>query len=131
MKPLLAAVLALALASPLLAGPPAPSPCCLENEFRQAALGCERVGPMRGIILYAEGHHPRLKAGVQGSVCKGKNFHGDGTFTNRWVGGVQALSECIRVEPSWLDGEPCYVMQYAPDAPIFPNVRDEVRQICP
>ena len=35
------------------------------------------------------------------------------------------------MEESWLDGRPCLVMQYAPDAPVFGNVRDELRQIAP
>jgi hypothetical protein len=78
-----------------------------------------------------DGKHPRLKARLQGVVWKGKTFHGDGTFTNRWLGGVHAVSAGVCVEPSWLDGQPCLVMQYAPDAPVFGNVRDELRQIAP
>jgi len=136
MKPLFAAVATLALASRTLAGPPAGSlheatPCCWESLFRQGALGCGPVGPTRGAVLYADGKHPRLKARLQGIVWKGKTFHGDGTFTNRWLGGVHAVSAGVRVEPSWLDGQPCLVMQYAPDAPVFGNVRDELRQIAP
>ena len=136
MKPLLAAVAALALASRTLAGPPAASlhqatPCCWEALFRQGALGCGPLGLTRGAVLYADGKHPLLKARLQGFVWKGKTFHGDGTFTNRWLGGVHAVSAGVRVEPSWLDGQPCLVMQYAPDAPVFGNVRDELRQIAP
>src|SRR4051794_15671401 len=104
MKPLFAAVLAFALASPTLAGHSADrdaTPCCWEELFLHATLGCEPVGPTRATILYADGKHPRLKARLQGVVWKGKTFHGDGTFTNRWLGGVQAVSECVRVEPSW------------------------------
>src|SRR5207248_2293460 len=83
------------------------------------------LGPTRGTVLYADGKHPRLTARLQGVVWKGKTFHGDGTFTNRWLGGVHAVSAGVCVEPSWLDGRPCLVMQYAPDAPVFGNVRDE------
>jgi len=54
-----------------------------------------------------------------------------GTFSNRWLGGVKAGGTSVCVEPSWLDGQPCFVMQYPPDAPIFGNVRDELRQIQP
>jgi hypothetical protein len=136
MKPLLAAVAALALASRTLAGPPAAAlreatPCCWEALFRQGALGCGPLGHTHGAVLYADGKHPRLKARLQGVVWKGKTFHGDGTFTNRWLGGVHAVSADVRVEPSWLDGQPCLVMQYAPNAPVFGNVRDELRQIAP
>ena len=136
MKPLLATAAALVLVSVTLAGPPASAlpaatPCCWEALFREGTLGCGPLGPTRGTVLYADGKHPRLKARLQGVVWKGKTFHDDGTFTNRWLGGVQAVSACVRVEPSWLDGQPCLVMQYAPDAPVFGNVRDELRQIAP
>ena len=138
MKTLLAAVGALALVSltsaqaPSAAALHAATPCCWEALFRQGALGCGPPrGDTRGTVLYADGKHPRLKARLQGVVWKGKTFHGDGTFTNRWLGGVHAVSAGVRVEPSWLDGQPCLVMQYAQDAPVFGNVRDELRQIAP
>jgi len=136
MKPLLAAVATLALASPTRASPPAAAlreatPCCWEALFRQGTLGCGPLGPTRGAVLYADGKHPRLKAHLQGVVWKGKTFHCDGTFTNSWLGGIQAVSAGVCVEPSWLDGQPCLVMQYAPDTPVFGNVRDELREIAP
>jgi hypothetical protein len=134
MKTLLAAALALALTSPVLAGAPArheATACGWEALFRNSALGCAPLGPTRGIIVCADGKHPRRKARLQGVVWKGKTFHADGSFTNRWLGGLRAISEHVRVEPSWLDGEPCLVMEYAPDAPVFANVRDEVRQLAP
>src|SRR5436305_2692824 len=113
MKPLLAAA-TLALASPVLAGPPdaalrEATPCCWEALFRHGTLGCDPLGPTRGTVLYADGKHPRLRARLQGVVWKGKTFHGDGTLTNRWLGGVQAVSAAAHVEESWLDGRPCLV----------------------
>lgn len=136
MRPLLTVATTLALASPTFAGSPAAAlreatPCCWEALFRQGNVDCGPHGPTRGTVLYADGKHPRVKARLQGIVWKGKTFHDDGTFTNRWLGGVQAVSADTRVEPSWLDGQPCLVMQYAPNAPVFGNVRDEVRQIAP
>src|SRR5205085_657957 len=122
MKTLLAGAIALALASPALADYSSASHarlCCWEDVFRQGTLGCEPLGATRGTVLHADGKHPRLKARLQGMVWKGKTFHGDGTFTNRWLGGVHAVSADVHVEPSWLDGQPCLVMQYAPDAPVF------------
>ena len=138
MKTLLAAVVSLALVSLTSAKAPSAAalleatPCCWEALFRQGALGCgPPQGDTCGTVLYVDGKHPRLKARLQGVVWKGKTFHGDGTFTNRWLGGVHAVPADVCVEPSWLDGQPCLVMQYAPDAPIFGNVRDELRQIAP
>src|SRR6476646_812305 len=103
MKSLLAAAAALALASPAFAGHSAAelrrgTPCCWECLFRQGTLGCGPVGPTRGTVLHAEGKHPRLKARMQGVVWKGKTFHGDGTFTNRWLGGIHAVSAGTCVE---------------------------------
>ncbi len=99
--------------------------------FRAGTVGCEPLGPTRGTVLYADGKHPYARARVQGAIWKGKSFHGDGTFTNRWVGGIRAGSTGIRLEPSWLDGQPCFVMQYPPDALVFRNVRDEIREVAP
>lgn len=135
MKPLVA-IAAFALASPALAGPPASTPrettsADFETRFRQAELGSSPTGPTRGTVLHVESRFPRVKARLQGVVWKGKTFHDDGTFTNRWLGGVRAVSADTRVEPSWLDGQPCLVMQYPPNAPVFGNIRDELRQIAP
>jgi hypothetical protein len=136
MRPILAAAVALFLVSPVLAGPPVAvlrraTPCCWEALFREGTVECIPVGPTRGTVLDSDGKHPRLKARLQGVVWKGKTFHGDGSMTNRWLGGVQAVSTGTRIEPSRLDGRPCLVMEYAPDAPVFGNVRDELRQIAP
>lgn len=107
------------------------TPCCWEALFRAGTLGCGPLGPTRGTVLSADGRLPRLKARVQGTVWKGKTFAGDGTITNRWLGGVNAVSADTRIEPSWLDGRPCLVIEYAPNAPVFGGVRDEIRQIAP
>ncbi len=136
MKTLFAMVLSLVLAHSSLAESPAKSLrkqsiCCYESLFRQGFLGCLPVGPTHGTILYACGKHPNLKARLQGTVWKGKTFHCDGTFTNRWLGGIKAVSARVCIEPSWLDGQNCLVMQYPADARVFGNVRDEMRQIAP
>src|SRR4051794_33833474 len=112
MRPLLAAVAAVALTCPAVAGPPdavlrEATPCCWEALFRQGTVGCGPHGPTRGTVLDADGKHPHVKARLQGVVWKGKVFHDDGSFTNRWLGGVHAVSADTRMEPSWLDGQPC------------------------
>jgi hypothetical protein len=83
-------------------------------------------------VLYADDAlFPRVKARLQGSVWKGKYFHGDGTFTNRWLGGIRAGTVGTGVGESWADGRPAVVAQYPPTAPVFGNVRDELRQVGP
>ena len=136
MKPLLSAIVAIAFACPTFAGDPAAdlrqtTPCCWEVQFRKGTVECIPHGCTKGTVLYADGKTPRVTARLQGIAWKGKNFHDDGTFTNRWLGGVQAVSTDTRVEPSWMDGQPCITMQYAPNAQVFGNVRDELRQIAP
>ena len=123
MTPLLAAL--------ALASIPAAPPADWESSFREAPVGLAPVGPTRGTVLEADGRLPRVKARLQGAVWKGKTFHGDGTFTNRWVGGIQAGTATTRVEPSWLDGQPSLVVNYPPTALVFRNTRDELRQVAP
>lgn len=135
MKPLLANTVALVLAIPVLAGPPTlrgGTPAEWEALFRDGTPDGGPVGPTRGTVLYADDAlFPRLKARLQGTVWKGKTFHSDGTFTNRWVGGVNAGTVGTKVEPSWVDGLPSLVAQYPTTAPVFRNVRDELRQVSP
>src|SRR3954452_24135858 len=102
MRLLLTVVAAVTLTCPTVAGSPdgdlrQATPCCWEALFRQGTVGCGPHGPTRGTVLYADGKHPRVTARLQGVVWKGKNFHDDGTFTNRWLGGVQAVSAETRV----------------------------------
>lgn len=128
---------ALLLAAPLFAGPPGAglrqtTPESWESLFREGVFDGAPVGPTRGTVLYADGALlPWLKARLQGTMWKGKVFHDDGTFTNRWVGGVRAGTADTTVEPSWLDGQPTLVARYSPSALVFRNVRDELRQVGP
>lgn len=125
MKPLLA-VTALVVASPVFGQPPS-----LDTTFAQAEVGAAPVGRYRGTVLTADGLFPRVKARLQGAMWKGKTFHGDGTFTNRWLGGIQAGTASTTEEPSWLDGQPALVVHYPPNALVFGRTRDELRQVSP
>lgn len=108
------------------------SPAGWEATFRAGVPDGGPIGPTRGTVLYADDAlFPRVKARLQGAMWKGKWFHGDGTFTNRWVGGIRAGNAATTLEPSWYDGQPSLVVQYPPKALVFRNVRDELRQIAP
>ena len=126
---------ALVLATPVFADPPTlrgGTPAGWESLFLGTVHAGEPVGTTRGTVLFADDAlFPRLKARLQGTMWKGKVFHGDGTFTNRWVGGVRAGTAETTVEPSWLDGQPSLVVRYSPRALVFRNVRDELRQVRP
>jgi hypothetical protein len=125
MRPILA-VVAFTFAAPVFGQTPN-----WEATFREAALGAAPVGHHRGTVLAAEGPFPRVKARLQGVMWKGKTFHGDGTFTNRWLGGVRAGTASTTEEPSWIDGQPSLVVNYPPTALVFRNTRDELRQVSP
>ena len=121
------AVLAtLALALPAIAQPPD-----YDALFRAAEAGPAPAGVTRGTVLAVEGRLPRVKAALQGALWKGKVFHGDGTFTNRWLGGIRAGTAATAEEPSWADGRPALAVHYPPSAPVFGTTRDELRQIEP
>jgi hypothetical protein len=105
--------------------------CGWDELFRNGIATGEPCGKTRGTVLIADGKMPRLKARMQNLAWKGKTFPGDGTLINRWPAGIEAVTAQTSVGTSLFDGQPCLVMQYAADAPIFPGVRDELREIAP
>ncbi len=104
------------------------SPCEWDALFRSGSGECAPQGATVGTVLHSTSIFPKLKARVQGTVWRGKTFHSDGTFVNRWIG-FEAISATFRNDVSRLDGLPCISMQYGPDQKVFPCVRDELRQI--
>jgi hypothetical protein len=71
-----------------------------------------------------------MKTRMTNRVWKGKYFEEDGSFTNQWLG-FRALHSHTCEGLSWLDGQPCVILEYPPDTPVFGNTRDEVREIAP
>jgi hypothetical protein len=125
MRPTLA-VVALTFAAPAFCQTPN-----WDATFRDASLGSAPVGYYRGTVLAAEGAFPRVKARLQGAMWKGKTFHGDGTFTNHWLGGVRAVTAGTSVGLSTLDGQSALVVRYPRFAPVFGGDYDELRQLGP
>jgi hypothetical protein len=129
---------ALGIAGPLLAGEPPTirefrrmSLCELDERFA-AGTACELpVGATRGHVVHvADAKRPRLAAGLQSVVWKGKVFFPDGEFINRFCG-FRADRSHGEIGPSWFDGKPCVVLEYPPTALVFANSRDEIREIAP
>jgi hypothetical protein len=103
----------------------------LEQLFARGQAAILPVGTARGhVLLRTTAKFPRMRARMSGLVWKGKVFEGDGEFTNQWVG-FQAIRSQARIDTSWLDGQPCIVLEYAPGTPLFGNTRDELREIAP
>jgi hypothetical protein len=105
------------------------TPCELDDLFAHGTANCVPVGVLRGRVLYVVAATcPRLRAGLQSTLWKGKVFHADGDFTNRWCG-FRAGTSHVQIGSSWFDGQPCIVLEYPPDALVFANARDELREI--
>jgi hypothetical protein len=107
-------------------------PAELDQVFAAGRVELPPVGPACGrVLLVSSARLPRLRAQLMSSVWKGKLFFPDGSFTNLWVGGVQAVPSCVTIAPSWFDARPCIVLEYPPGSPVFANTRDEIREIAP
>ena len=65
------------------------------------------------------------------TVWRGKGACEDGYFTNRWIGGVDWIDSHYVIGPSWVDGKPSVIMEYAPKTPLFENMHDELREVSP
>lgn len=106
------------------------SECELDQLFAEAQVGEPPCGCFRGHVLLMTGMKmPRLKAKAAGTVWRGKCFNEDGSFINQFLG-FKAIRSTGEVGPSWFDGKPCLILDYAPGTPIFGNNRDEARQLC-
>lgn len=107
------------------------SPDELEQVFAHGQTGACPVGLARGTILVrVDGKLPRLRAKMSGMVWKGKYFYPDGHMVNQWAG-FRAIATDTTTGPSWYDGKPCLILEYAPGTAVFGNARDEMREVAP
>jgi hypothetical protein len=51
-------------------------------------------------------------------------------LVNQWLG-VRAVRASVGYGPSWLDGGPSIVVDYAATSRVWRDVRDEVREVAP
>jgi hypothetical protein len=108
------------------------SPCELRTLFESAEVGRPISGRAEGRLLFLTDRRlPRVKVRVANAVWEGKAAREDGWFVNRWAGNVEWIDSCYVIGPSWVDGKPAIVMEYAPGTPLFANMHDELREICP
>ena len=103
----------------------------LEGLFRHGTANGIPIGYGRGRPLFVvDAGNPQRRAKLTGVVWKGKHFFPDGHMVNQWAVG-RAVKAPVRIDPSWLDGQPCVHVDYPPGAPIFGNTRDELRELAP
>jgi hypothetical protein len=108
------------------------SQCDLESVFRQGCAEVPPIGAYRGeILLFTDFYRrPNLARRLSGLAWKGKDFEDGGTFINQFVG-MKALRSSVGAGESWLDGQPCVVLEYSDGTPLFGTTRDEIRRIGP
>ncbi len=107
------------------------SECELEQLFAELPAGNCPLGYYRGRVVCLTGTClPRLKASLGNALWRGKHFHDDGTLINQFLF-CRALWSRTCLGTSWYDGQPCIVVEYTANTPLFGNTRDEFRAICP
>ena len=105
--------------------------CELAELYANADVGTPFVGDARGKLLASTDRHPRLKVMSSNALWKGKSAEEDGHFVNRWLGGIRAIDSQYVVGPSWVDGKPSVILEYAAGTKVFANTHDELREIAP
>src|SRR5439155_18357833 len=91
----------------------------LADLFTRSEVGRPPVGNARGkVVRLTDARLPRVRAGMQNVVWKGKTLGDDGAFVNRWALGVRAVASQYTIGPSWIDGRPAVVMEYPPGTPM-------------
>jgi hypothetical protein len=108
------------------------SVCQLADLYTHAELGRPFVGVGRGRLVYLTDRRlNRFKLRTSAAVWRGKAACENGYFVNRWVGGVRRIDSHYVIGPSWVDGKPSVIMEYAPGTALFANMHDELREIAP
>lgn len=103
----------------------------LRELFLRSEMGTPLVGAARGRLVSLADRRGPIKTGLTNAAWKGKTAEPDGTFINRWAGGVMAIGSRYQVGPSLLDGRPALVVEYPPGTPILGKTRDELREVAP
>jgi len=103
----------------------------LEEVFHSGVVNGIPLGYAKGRpLLMLDYRRPRLRASMSGMVWKGKHFLPDGRMINQWVG-FRAVGADVWIEASMFDGQPCIHIEYPPNAAVFGNSFDELREIAP
>ena len=104
--------------------------CELETLYRNADMGTPPCGVTSGRAIYNPGgKFAPAAAQMTRLLWQGKVFQDD-LMINR-VFGIRAVKARVSVGTSWFDGKPSLIMDYCGTSRLFPNVRDEMREIEP
>jgi hypothetical protein len=104
----------------------------LEDLYRRSEWSPVPLGFAPGKAIPSPGSAKTARQSrLIGTVWKGKVIRPDGTMINRGPLGLEAVRARIYVGESWLDGRPALVMDYCGMSRLFPDVRDELREVAP
>ena len=110
------------------------SPAEFDARFRSAPAGSIPDGVGRGVALIRPGSRlARHFAAWARTGWKGKTFDRDkGRLRNRLTPlGLLAIPAAVREDASWVDGEPCIVLDYSRTSLLARPIRDEIREVAP
>jgi len=104
----------------------------LETLYRSAEMGQSPYGVTNGRAIRNPGSRLTVPTSrVVRVLWQGKVFNDEGTMMVNRVLGMRAVHARVYVGESWLDGRPSVIMDYAGTSRLFPDVRDEVREVSP
>jgi hypothetical protein len=106
----------------------------LDEAFRAATVGNIPVGVGRGVALLASGTRwSGPLARMVAVAWRGKVFSPErGQLDNLLTPWSRpAITATVYVGESWLDGEPCIVLDYSRTSIVARWIRDEIREVAP
>jgi hypothetical protein len=107
------------------------SRCELEALYHASAPGAVPYGVNKGKAIFAPGTRRTVPAAcLTGLLWQGKAIGCDDVMRNR-VLGLKVVPASVSYGESWLDGGPAIILDYAGTSRLFPDVRDEMREVAP
>lgn len=107
----------------------------LDDLFRASPPGDIPDGQGKGTAIIAPGtqYSPAIAEVINLFAWEGKVFDAKkGFLRNRVLGvGFQAIVARVYKDASWLDGQPCIVLDYSDTSVVAHYIRDEIRLVSP
>lgn len=107
----------------------------LDDLFKQAQPGEIPNGEAKGTAIIAPGtaFSDEIAQLISLFAWQGKVFDAEHGFLRNHIlaFGFKAIVAKVYPGPSWLDGQPCIVIDYSETSLVASRVRDEIRQLQP
>jgi hypothetical protein len=106
----------------------------LDDLFRAGTVAPVPDGPGRGTVIQLGGTPAaRVLAGLGSLFWKGKQFDAASVSLQNLLSParLRAIRATVLEGNSWLDGQPCLVLDYSRTSLVAKPIRDEIRQIAP